>query len=379
MNLIILNYEFPPLGGGAGNATRNIARELAQRGHVVTVITTGFENYPKFENVEGYDVVRLNARRERLDRSNTFEMMSYVVHAMWYLYKTLKNNRPDHILTFFALPTGIVSWFVKIFYNIPYSLSLRGGDVPGFLPKNLRNLHRITMPLTYIVWKGAHSIVANSRGLQSLAMRTASKIGKDVLYIPNGVDTSVFKPGNNVDKNLNLLFVGRLTEQKGVIHILNALYALKNDASIIQHIRCTIVGDGPLRNMLEEKSLELGVTQYVSFLGWIDRERLPEIYAGADVLLMPSSEEGMPNVILEALSSGLSIIATNVAGNEELVFNEKNGFLLNDVSKIPYFLTHLFHDRMALEKQKKYSRNIALEMGWGAVAESYQKILTYNE
>ncbi len=379
MNLLILNYEFPPLGGGAGNATKNLAYELARLGHVVTVVTTGFGNYPTHENIDGYTVIRLSAMRKRLDRSNTVEMISYVFHATWYLFKKLKHDKPDHILTFFALPTGIVSWIMKVLYNIPYSLSLRGGDVPGFLPKNLHTLHRITMPLTYIVWRSAHNIVANSRGLQSLAMKTASKIGKNILYIPNGVNTSVFKPSGNPDKKFHLLFVGRLTEQKGVIHILNALHTLKDDTSIINNIKCTIVGDGPLRGELEEKTTQLGITEYVTFLGWVDRDKLPEIYAQADVLLMPSSEEGMPNVILEAISSGLSIIATNVAGNEELVFNEKNGFLINDVSKIPYFLTQLFHDRMALEKQKQYSRSIALDMGWGPVAESYQNILTQDE
>ncbi len=377
MNILILNYEFPPLGGGAGNATKNISKELVKLGHQVIVITTWFKDLPDEENVDGYKVIRLHSKRARKDRSNTLEMLHYVILAKRYTKRLVLVNKPDHIISFFALPTGLVAWYLNKKFKIPYTLSLRGGDVPGFLPKNLKRLHMLTMPFTNMIWKKAAHIVANSIGLKQLAEKTASHFNKKVECIPNGVDTDIFKPNQNQGKsnNFEVLFVGRLTEQKGATYLLKALAKMSGDKlEVVNTIHCTIIGDGPLRKTLESEAAELGIADRVSFIGWVDRDELPKYYQSSDVFVLPTSEEGMPNVVLEAMASGLPIITTNVAGNEELVHNSQNGILINNLRELSTAILELCNDRDKAGRYGQESRKLALQMGWNKIAEEYANL-----
>ena len=93
---------------------------------------------------------------------------------------------------FFGVPTGAVGLAVNRLKGIPYLLSLRGGDVPGFMGKELEKLHSFTMPLTRQVWGRAGAIVANSEGLCELAQRTVPD--RKIEIVPNGVDLEAFRP-----------------------------------------------------------------------------------------------------------------------------------------------------------------------------------------
>lgn len=368
MKILLLNYEFPPLGGGAGNATKNIAREMTALGHSVTIITTWFKGFPEIETVDGYTVHRVHSRRQRKDRSNVFEMFHYVWCAIQKSNKIVPDFKPEITISFFAIPTGIVALYLKRKFKIPYILSLRGGDVPGFLPMNLKYYHIFSAPLTNMIWKNAVSIVANGKGLQELAEKTATKINQEVLHIPNGVNTKEFYP--DVSKQildiLNIIFVGRLTEQKGVTFLIDAIQQIKDTK-----INCGIIGDGPLRESLEKETRESGLEGIIKFHGWVSREELRSYYQKADLFILPSYEEGMPNVVLEALASGLAIIATDIGGNDELVATGINGFLYKNHSELPALITKFISNPGLKAEFGKASCAKAQELSWKNVAEKY--------
>jgi len=104
MRLLLINYEFPPLGGGAGNATQNIARELAHAEHSVLVLTTWFHGCAEDEMVDGYRLIRLRAKRSRADRSNIFEMFHFAWRAIIDGRDVVKEFKPDATISFFAIP-----------------------------------------------------------------------------------------------------------------------------------------------------------------------------------------------------------------------------------------------------------------------------------
>jgi glycosyltransferase involved in cell wall biosynthesis len=79
MRILLINYEFPPLGGGAGNATKNVAKELTVLGHEVLVLTTWFEGLPENSFTDNYRIIRIKSRRKRVDRSNPIEMLSFII------------------------------------------------------------------------------------------------------------------------------------------------------------------------------------------------------------------------------------------------------------------------------------------------------------
>jgi len=153
-----------------------------------------------------------------------------------------------------------------------------------------------------------------------------------IRYIPNGVDTERFKPNLEdrlkVRKELGVdgfvwLAVGRFDPQKDYPNMVQAFARVvhKHSNAIL-----LIVGDGPLRETMENMARELGAEKYVKFLGI--RRDIPQLMNAADAYVMSSSWEGMPNVLLEASATGLPIVATDVGGNREVVLDGITGFLV---------------------------------------------------
>jgi len=366
MRILLINYEYPPLGGGAGNATRNMAREMAALGHTVFVMTARFADLPHEETVDGYTVIRIPSRRRAKDRSNVIEMLSFLLSSLWAVIAWRRRIRADACIAYFGIPGAPAAWVQRILFGVPYIVSLRGGDVPGFQPYDLKNFHRLTKPIIQFLWWQSKSVVANSKGLATLAQKSAPN--RKIHIIPNGVDTTFFSP---VEKDFQgrLLFVGRVSQQKGLTYLLQAIAQ-----SDTKPTRLTIVGDGPLRSPLENEARSLGLEDIVHLHGWADRTDLPAIYQNHDIFVLPSLDEGMPNVILEAMASGLPIICTAIAGNEELV-DQQNGWVVSP-QVIPA-LTNAVNAALTtpLTDKSKQSRQRALGYSWHSVAERYLELL----
>lgn len=321
MHILIVNSEYPPIGGGAGNASAQIARTLVQMGARVTVLTAGFRKLPRDEMQDGVRVLRLTGLRRRLDRSTALEQLVFMkVAGLWGLFWARK-LRPDFVLAFFGVPSGAAAWFWNFFVGLPYIICLRGGDVPGFRPYDFGVLHRLLSPLLRRVWRKAAAVVANSNGLRDLA--SGFDAGVSIRVIPNGVDLDAFKALQRDWRKPRLLFVGRVVYQKGLDLLLEAL-------SELGHLEWQIdlVGDGPRRQRLEDQAAQLGIGDRVHFHGWQPRSDLPAFYRQATLFVYPSRHEGMPNAVLEAMASGLPVVATRIPGNEELVDEGKTGLLV---------------------------------------------------
>lgn len=328
--LLLINYEFPPLGGGAGNATDNIATELAAAGVDVKVLTSAFAGLPAFERKNGFDIHRIPVPRRRLDRCSALEMLAFLVSSLIFAPLLVRRWRPDGSIAFFTLPCGPAAWLIGMLFGIPWVASLRGGDVPGFLPRQIGAYHRLTKPVIVALWARAVAVVANSDGLATLAREAAPEI--PVMVLPNGVDTDRYRPAaaplRNAEAGLRLLFVGRLVHQKGLDLLLDALAAGPAGISV------DIVGDGPEREALIKQAQGLGISDRVRFQGWLDRKALPEYLQTADAFVFPSREEGMPNAVLEAMASGLPVITTAVRGMAGVVEAGVSGWMVPSEDRV---------------------------------------------
>jgi glycosyltransferase involved in cell wall biosynthesis len=370
MRILLINYELPPIGAGAGNATHHIARQLARTGDDVLVLTARFAGLPRRETRDGYAIRRSPALRRRPDRSTPLEMASFLLGGLVPSVSVARSFRPEAACAFFALPSGPLALLLERVFAIPYLVSLRGGDVPGFLPEDLARVHRLTLPFLRAVGRRAFALVANSEGLATLAHRTWPD--RPIRVIPNGVDLDEFAPaaGAREPGPLRLLAVGRLVRQKGLGHVIAALAAAPADRFL------TIVGDGPDRPELEAEARRLGVADRVRFTGWAARAALPDHYRQADVFVLPSFEEGMANAVLEALAAGLPIVASAVYGNRDLV-GADNGILVApaDASAIAAAIAALAADPTARARMAEASRARALALGWEPVATAYRELL----
>lgn len=370
--ILVINYEYPPLGGGAGNATAHTAREMVRQGAQVLVLTSAFKGLPARESVDGYAIRRIPTIRARAEQCSALEMAVFMAGACLYAPFIARAFRPTAIIAYFGIPCGPAAWLAGLASGAPYAVSLRGGDVPGFQPYDLAGLHRLTGPLIRFLWKQAGAVVANSQGLAALAARFEP--GLDFPVIPNGADIACFHPhdhaGRHEDGPARLLFCGRVVYQKGLDLLLEALAALPQDPAW----ELSIVGDGPARPELTAQAARLGIAHRVRFLGWTPRARLADISRDMDCFVFASRDEGMPNAVLEAMASGLPVVASRIAGNVELVEEGRTGWLVppEDPAALAKALAAMLADPEGRRAMGRAGRR-AVETGytWNAVAARY--------
>lgn len=327
VRLVLVNYEYPPLGGGAGNATECIARALARHGHQVRVITSAFGEFEGMRNIEtALRVIRLKVRRSRLERSSYTEKLSFVLAAARALPQLLRAEPAEGLIVFFSLPCGPLGWLAHRRCGTPYVISLRGGDVPG-AEARVGAIHRLLAPLRRAVLRNALAVVANSPGLARLSER-ADHVRTG--FVANGVDTGYFTPGPKSAEGgteVRFLFAGRFQQQKNLFVLLDCYAAAVARSSM--PLSLVLIGDGPQRHELEAHARKLGVAGRISWPGWLDKSALRDAYRNADVFLNPSLYEGMPNTVLEAMACGLPVIASRVMGNLDLIADGITGLLFD--------------------------------------------------
>lgn len=172
--------------------------------------------------------------------------------------------------------------------------------------------------------KHAAAVIATT---PDLAAR-ASRLARRVALIPNGVDTTLFRPvaSRPADTPTRILYVGRLSAEKNLSSVVTAAGSIEATGAG-GHITLTIVGSGPLRHDLEAQARRLGVV--VEFPGVVDQRRLPDVYGAADIFVLASFTEGHPKVLLEAMACGVPCVASDCVGNRSLVTDGRTGLLFD--------------------------------------------------
>jgi len=378
MRLLFISHELPPAGGGGGRAAWHIARRLVRCGHEVTLLTAAFGDAPESELRDGVLIRRCRARRRRADVSPPGEILSFLWRAAGAAIRVARETRPDAVCAFFAVPGGPAAWRLRRRAGIPYVVSLRGSDVPRPEIARYQRLHIFTKPVIRRVLRDAAAVVAVSEPLRRAALRLLP--GLAVHVIPNGVDVEFYSPSCDAGKQIEraeVLFVGRLQPFKGLQHLLDSLPILERRLG--RAVRLTVAGDGPLRRSLEAKAARLGsagLRSEVRFLGWIDAEHLRSAYREASVLVLPSLVEGHPNVLLEAMATGVPCVVADAPGLRELV-SPGAGMVVPPASAeaIAASVAELLTDPAAWRRAREAGLARARSFSWDEVAAGYEALL----
>lgn len=375
MRVLSVSHEYPPIGGGGANAAYHLLSGLADRGHSVTLITTDgrrFDNQD-IKNNENIDIHYVSSRRKRADSCSFYEMFDYMIKAYREAKKCVSESKYDVCLVFFGIPSGPIGYMLKKRFKLPYIIRFGGGDVPGY-QKRFLFVYKIIGPAIHAIWRNASARIANSEGLRQMALDYCDKYPFDV--INNGVDSIFFVPSEKKKTydSINILFVSRLIERKGLQYIIPILpNVIKYAEEVGKEVRLTVVGEGPYRSELENIAACHGVSDVIKFVGEKRGLELLNAYQSGDIFILPSSNEGMPNVVLEAMSCGLPIIITHCQGSEELL--RGNGYI-STIEDFSARICELIENDNMRENMGKISRmRTKEEFSWDSVICEYVKLI----
>jgi glycosyltransferase involved in cell wall biosynthesis len=237
--------------------------------------------------------------------------------------------------------SGIVGLTLRCLTRKPLLVHLQG-QLLSLPPGGISRMRRWgIVALARFVCRRADMVRCVSRSL----MHTAWKVGVPshrLAYLPSRVDTEVFSPRQvavwrsvireelGAEQSKVLLFVGTFSLHKGVTNLIGAMPQV-----VRRHpdVKLVLAGSGPLEHRLRQLVQRLGLTKSVMFVGRKSHDQMPQLAAAADVLVSPSLNEGLPRVILEAMATGLPVVATSVGGVPELVIDGRTGLLVRPGDK----------------------------------------------
>jgi len=367
MKILMLNYEFPPIGGGAAQAHLCLLRQYANNNLLwVDVLTSAPEPGSVTEKFsENITIHKVGIHKKELHFWRKVEVIEWLIRATSYYRKLLRETDYDLVHAFFGFPSGWLCY--RSADKLPYIISLRGSDVPGKHAR-LKLDYKILGPVFGSIWKNAAALVACSEGLKERALRFLPSVAIDV--IPNGVELDRFFPAEAGEKSktLRLLTVGRLSVTKRIDMLIDTVEILHRVAC---KLHLTIVGGGKLEQHLRKIVTEMELGGVIEITGRMDPEKMPEVYRQNDVFISASMQEGMSNAMLEAMASGLPIITTRCEGVDELISD--NGFIVEPASaeEIAKAVAKLADDRQARQQMAVAARSHAEQFAWSRTAEQY--------
>jgi len=377
LKLLMLNYEFPPIGGGAGNAHLNLLRQYSGSTElVVDVLTSAPTPGAVVEQfADNIRIYKVGIHKKDLHFWRRTEVLEWLLKARRRYRQLITANRYDLVHSFFGFPTGLLPW--RTAGRLPYIVSLRGSDVPGEHAR-LKFEYKILGPVLFKpIWENASALVACSEGLRKRALKFLPTVQIEV--IPNGVDLTRFVPSQQRPplETLKLLTVGRLSVTKRFEVLIGAVELLHRAG---RNVQLRIVGGGqlqqPLRQLIRRKALQ----QVVELTGRVEPEAMPELYRSHHIFVSATMQEGMSNAMLEAMASGLPIITTRCEGTDELI--QGNGLVLDKAQPQTFAeaIQAVADDEKAYNQMSLLGRKRAELFDWNHIArryiDCYQRILS---
>lgn len=280
--------------------------------------------------------------------------------------KIIHNYGPfDLIDAHFIYPDAFAASEICQRLGIPLVVSARGSDI------NYYGQMDMIKPMIAKVLKRADAVIGVSKDLiEKMIVLGANE--ERCHHVYNGVDGDLFSPcgfNQNKDKNTNLLAVGNLVPEKGFDILLKAISILQPSYPRLQ---LNIIGTGPQRHKLGTLCNELRIENNVRFIGQVKHDKINEWFRKSDVFCLSSLREGDPNVVLEALSSGIPVASTPVGGVPELIHNHQNGILSSDFS--PQGLANTIKKVFEREWSSMDIRETVSHRTWDAVADDVQAV-----
>ena len=322
MKILILTNLFPtPWDPLRGTFNRQQFERLGQHHQVEVLTAVDFRD--RLRGVRGdAKVTGLHADHfvfvypPRIGRS--LHAVCWLLSLLWQRGRSLREAHYDCLLASWAYPDAVAAGWLARRLGIPYVVKVHGSDI------NVQAEHAWRRPQIRNCLRGAGAVIAVSRALADKTVALGVEASR-VHVIYNGIDHALFAPGSRDEARRRLglsadtpllLYVGNLKSSKGCLDLLEAFAAL---LAMRPGARLVYVGKGPARGALRDRATALGCATRVQLVDAVAHATLPDWFKAADLLCLPSHNEGVPNVVLEAMACGIPVVASDVGGIPEVV------------------------------------------------------------
>lgn len=275
------------------------------------------------------------------------------------------------------LPQGLIGALLARKYDTPFLVTIHGSDLFALQNPFFKKIQRFVL-------NSATVITVNSEATKSELFRKFPKTRKKTRIIPMGVDTASFmfkkaKKPDEYKKNKIILSVGRLSDQKGLQYVVDALSPIIEKEPLSKLL---IIGEGPYKKELRRKIKEKNLTGHVEFLGALPKEQIAKYYSFADVFVFPSlstktGTEALGLALMEAMATGCPVIGSDIGGIPSLITPNKTGLLVKqkNPAQLSTAILTLIKER---KKAEKLGRNASLlirkNYSWNDITKKFERI-----
>ncbi len=355
LRVLMVVEGYYPSTGGAELQAGLLSRSLLAAGHHVRILTPRLDpSRPVNETIDGVAVERIAYPRVRI--------VGAVLLAFKFAWRLVsKRNQYDAIHIHTAKNLATVAGLLRPLLRRPIIVKISGAweFEGGILDPKLRRDPIVRMRNACIRQIDYVQCISAYTGKM---LRQAGYPERRIRMIPNAVDLARFRAPLRVGVRVEpvALFVGRIQPVKGLDVLIDAWAKVLR---LVPQARLIIAGDGAILPQLRARAAERGVADFIHFPGRVTQLEAAAMYEQADVYVQPSHLEGLPNSVLEAMASGLPVVATRVSGNEDLVVDHANGRLVpaGNPDALAAALTELLRDPDLIRRMGTESRRLVEE------------------
>ncbi len=307
---------YPTMGGSGILATR-LGVELAKRGHEIHFIT-----YERPVAIQDQDYENVHVHLVSVVEYPLFKYPPYTVALGSEMFRITEQQDLNLLHVHYALPHSTAAFLARELTGKPYVATLHGSDV------TILGSDASYMPVNTLSLEKADAVTAVSNFIAKEAHESLG-ISREINVISNFVDSDRFFPAPCEDPEVikgRDVVVTHISNFRPVKRIGDLVYAMSIVTKKAPEARLVLVGDGPERHNIEKLVNQLDLNRHVLFTGY--RSDVPHLMECADVVVLCSETESTPLTLLEGMSSGLPVVATEVGGIPEIVDDGVNGFLV---------------------------------------------------
>lgn len=367
MNIGIVCY---PTFGGSGVLATELGKALADKGHGIHFIT-----YQQPVRLTGFSA-NIFYHEVRVPSYPLFDFPPYETALASTMVDVVKNNNVDLLHVHYAIPHASAAFMAKQILaeeniKVPFITTLHGTDI------TLVGRDKTYTPVVTFSINQSDAITAVSDNLRKETLENF-EIKKEILVIHNFVDINRFsvKPMDAFKKAIApngekiILHASNFRKVKRIADVIYTFNKIKKSIPS----KLLLVGDGPERHMAEELCRELGIFEETRFLG--KQQDMEDIYAIADLFLLPSEYESFGLAALEAMAAGTPVVATNAGGIPEIITHGKNGYLseVGDVEKMSHQAISILDNHQALKTFSEEARKQAERFDIHNIVPKYEEL-----